>query len=80
MYTALIVTPPITAFICSSSWGWTWSFYIFGAQSFIGCLLWISFGASSPSQHKSISEKEKVYIEKNLDLIDSLVRKLDDFF
>ncbi|XP_077288068.1 vesicular glutamate transporter 3-like [Arctopsyche grandis] len=67
MYGALIITPPIAAYICNSFLGWPWSYYIFGSQSFVGGLLWIYFGVSSPSHHKTISIKERTFIEKDLD-------------
>lgn len=73
MYSALIITPPIAAYICTSFLGWPWSYYIFGAQSFVGGFLWIYFGATSPRHHKTISIKERTFIENDLDQTSEVV-------
>lgn len=53
-------------YMSSSWWGWPSTFYLYGSFGLIWTLLWIAFGASSPSEHRRITESEKRYIESSL--------------
>ncbi|KAJ8980970.1 hypothetical protein NQ317_013424 [Molorchus minor] len=56
-----------TTGIISSSWvGWPFAFYLFGGFGLKWIVLWLIFGADSPSSHKSIGAGERIYIESSL--------------
>ncbi|CAH1988228.1 unnamed protein product [Acanthoscelides obtectus] len=63
----VIVTMPVTGFLCSSSWGWPSSFYFNGALGVMWLALWIVLAADTPFDHKFISQVEKKYIASSLD-------------
>lgn len=56
----------ITGFICSSWYGWPYSFYFFGLCGGIWCAFYLKFGYNSPAAHPSIKPEERQYIEKSL--------------
>lgn len=61
-----IVAMPITGLISASWVGWPISFYVFGGMGFFWVVIWLIFGSNSPSEHKSITEEERNYIESSL--------------
>ncbi|XP_011646553.1 putative inorganic phosphate cotransporter [Pogonomyrmex barbatus] len=61
-----VVTMPIAGVLAASNAGWPSIFYIFGALAIIWSIVFLYFGADSPSEHRSISQEEKSYIEDSL--------------
>jgi len=47
--------------------GWTSIFYLFGGLGVVWSILWTLFAASTPAQHKYITQEEKDYILTALD-------------
>lgn len=58
----------ITGFICESWAGWPASFYVFGGLGYVWMAFWFFLGFNTPSQHPKISQEERQYIEKSLDV------------
>lgn len=54
---------PLVGFISATSWGWPSTFYLYGLLGLLWVVIWILFSANSPSEHKSISIEERLYIE-----------------
>ncbi|XP_017477912.1 PREDICTED: putative inorganic phosphate cotransporter [Rhagoletis zephyria] len=52
--------------LASSSMGWPSIFYLPGGLGLLWALIWLCFGASSPSDCKVISDAERSYIETSL--------------
>ncbi|XP_070162649.1 putative inorganic phosphate cotransporter isoform X2 [Polyergus mexicanus] len=61
-----VITMPISGFLAGSSIGWPSIFYLFGALTILWSSIFFYFGADSPAEHRSISQKEREYIEKSL--------------
>ncbi|XP_067213756.1 putative inorganic phosphate cotransporter isoform X2 [Linepithema humile] len=61
-----VIAMPISGFLAASNVGWPSIFYLFGALSILWSVSFFFLGADSPSNHRSISEEEKEYIEKSL--------------
>lgn len=61
-----VITMPISGFLAASSVGWPSIFYIFGALTILWSIVFFYFGADSPAEHRSISQKEREYIEESL--------------
>lgn len=61
-----IIALPLGGYLCVSGFdgGWGSIFYIFGAAGIVWCIAWFILSASSPSEHRFISENEKNYILK----------------
>ena len=57
----------LTGVLCDYGFdgGWPSSFYLFGLASLFWAVGWLIFVRDTPSQHPSISIKERLYIEKN---------------
>ncbi|CAH1116592.1 unnamed protein product [Phaedon cochleariae] len=70
-----ILTMPIVGFMSASSFGWPSTFYLFGVLGFSWMILWLYFGSSSPSEHGSITDFEKKYIEDTMGDQDSNQKK-----
>lgn len=49
--------------LISDSIGWPIAFYLYGAIGMLWTIVWFIFGSNSPTQHKSISEAERNYIQ-----------------
>ncbi|KAG5896184.1 hypothetical protein JTB14_016959 [Gonioctena quinquepunctata] len=62
-----IFTMPIVGYVSSSSLGWPFAFYLYGGLGYVWVCLYFIFGASTPRDHRSITEDEKKYIESNKD-------------
>lgn len=60
-----VITWPISGLLIESM-GWDWAFYMVGLFVLIVTLIWFFVVADSPAQHRSISVKEREYIEKSL--------------
>lgn len=56
----------ITGYFSASDWGWPAAFYFFGILGFIWCIFWVYLSAETPATHKTISIKERKYIEHSL--------------
>lgn len=61
-----VVGQPVAGFLASSWLGWPAPFYLYGGFGLIWTVFWIIFGASSPADHKSITQNEREYIETSL--------------
>ncbi|XP_029674837.1 putative inorganic phosphate cotransporter isoform X1 [Formica exsecta] len=61
-----VITMPISGFLATSSIGWPSIFYLFGALTILWSTVFFYFGADSPAEHRSISQKEREYIEESL--------------
>ncbi|XP_066141650.1 putative inorganic phosphate cotransporter isoform X2 [Euwallacea fornicatus] len=61
-----IISMQITGYLSSSRFGWPASFYLFGGLGVGWCVLWLQWGADRPATHRSISAKERRYIEESL--------------
>ncbi|XP_055837640.1 putative inorganic phosphate cotransporter [Episyrphus balteatus] len=55
-----------SGFIASSFLGWPSIFYVSGFAGILWAFVWVTFAASSPSDHRTISEEEKRYIESGM--------------
>ncbi|XP_060526465.1 putative inorganic phosphate cotransporter [Cylas formicarius] len=56
----------VTGFISGSTYGWPAVFYLYGSLGVGWCIIMAIFGYNSPSLHPTISQAEKLYIEKSL--------------
>lgn len=61
-----VITMPIAGVLATSKFGWPSIFYIFGALAIIWSVAFFYYGADAPSDHRSISQEEKMYIEESL--------------
>ncbi|XP_072745686.1 putative inorganic phosphate cotransporter isoform X1 [Anoplolepis gracilipes] len=61
-----VITMPISGFLAMSSLGWPSIFYIFGTLAILWSMVFLYFGADSPAEHRNISQKERMFIEKSL--------------
>lgn len=61
-----IVALPLTGLISASEWGWPVSFYLFGIVGLFWTVWWCFAGYDNPSEHPTISEQEKYYVESSL--------------
>jgi len=57
---------PIAGVLAESSVGWPSIFYLFGTLSIIWSVVYYYLGADAPSNHRSISQEERMYIEEQL--------------
>lgn len=57
---------PIAGVLAASSIGWPSIFYIFGTLAIVWGIVFLYFGADAPSDHRSISQEERKYIEDSL--------------
>ncbi|KAL5287347.1 hypothetical protein ACFFRR_008316 [Megaselia abdita] len=55
----------ISGVIAASTMKWPGIFYMSGAIGILWSILWVTFGASSPSTSRFITEKEKKFIESS---------------
>uniref|UniRef100_A0A1B6CYE8 Putative inorganic phosphate cotransporter n=1 Tax=Clastoptera arizonana TaxID=38151 RepID=A0A1B6CYE8_9HEMI len=53
-------------YLAAGPGGWPSIFYLSGSIGIAWSLLWLYVGANSPSEHKSISQQERVMIESSL--------------
>ncbi|CAB3229007.1 unnamed protein product [Arctia plantaginis] len=58
-----VIAFQLAGFLGSSKWGWPSIFYATGVICLLCFILITIFGASNPSEHKSVTEKEKNYIK-----------------
>lgn len=56
---------PVTGWICASSFGWPSAFYLYGIMGLAWTILWLWKGCGDPSEHKTISAEERMYIQKD---------------
>lgn len=64
-----LIAMPVSGFLAGSSLGWPSIFYIFGILAIVWGIVFFYFGANSPAEHRSISPKERKYIEDSLKTI-----------
>jgi len=57
---------PIAGGLAASSIGWPSVFYVFGTLAIVWSIAFLYFGADGPSEHRSISQEERMYIEESL--------------
>lgn len=62
-----VVMLAASGFIASSYLGWPSIFYVSGFAGILWAFVWVLYAASQPSDHKSISDDERRYIESALD-------------
>lgn len=62
----IILSSPLSGYICSSWIGWPVTFYIYGLCGYAWIVSFFFFGADSPAAHQTISVAEKKYIESSL--------------
>ncbi|XP_055920027.1 putative inorganic phosphate cotransporter [Eupeodes corollae] len=58
-----VVMLAASGFIASSFLGWPSIFYVSGLAGIVWAIVWLIYAASMPSEHKTISEDERRYIE-----------------
>ncbi|KAJ8946310.1 hypothetical protein NQ318_004199 [Aromia moschata] len=63
-----VLTMPIAGYICGSWYGWPMSFYLFGLLGVAWIIPWIIFGSNSPAEHKSITDEERTYIQRSVEV------------
>ncbi|CAJ0953537.1 unnamed protein product, partial [Mesorhabditis belari] len=61
------MVPMIVAFLCTTPLGWPSAFYAFSIAAFLYIILWIFFVSNHPSSNRFISEREREYLEKEID-------------
>lgn len=61
----------VSGYIADSSAGWPGIFYVSGAMGFVWALFWFLFAASTPAEHKSITNEEKKLIENSLGQVEN---------
>ncbi|KYM76069.1 Putative inorganic phosphate cotransporter, partial [Atta colombica] len=61
-----VIAMPIAGILAESSVGWPSIFYLFGTLSIIWSVVYYYLGADAPSNHRSISQAERMYIEEQL--------------
>ncbi|EFN68275.1 Putative inorganic phosphate cotransporter [Camponotus floridanus] len=66
-----LIAMPVSGFLAASSLGWPSIFYIFGTLAIVWSIVFFYFGANSPAEHRSISPKERKYIEDSLKTIET---------
>ena len=64
-----LVAFPLSGYLASTDFGWPSIFYVTGGIGFLWALVWLRVGASTPSLHSFISEKEQRYIETSMSRI-----------
>ncbi|CAG9786487.1 unnamed protein product [Diatraea saccharalis] len=60
-----IIEMMTSGLLSASRWGWPSVFYVAGVTCLCWSVMWLIFGASSPSTSKWISKEERKYIESN---------------
>lgn len=68
-----VLSMPITGWISASFAGWPGAFYTYGAIGIIWAGFWLWLGSNDPAEHKSISIKERKYIQQSTG--DSTIQK-----
>ncbi|CAO4379729.1 unnamed protein product [Caenorhabditis nigoni] len=62
---ASIITNSVTGFICESSFGWKYAYYLHAFVGLILFALWAAFYMDDPQDSKRVSERELTGIHKN---------------
>lgn len=60
-----VVALPLSGYICYYL-DWTYVFYVFGVVGVVWFFLWAALVSETPDTHKSISDKERLYIARSL--------------
>lgn len=60
-----VLVMPLSGFLAATC-GWPYIFYASGCANLICGIAWLKFGAETPAVHKTISNKEKSYIQESL--------------
>lgn len=61
-----VLSLPVTGWISASWIGWPAAFYIYGSLGLLWSVVFFIMGSESPAEHKTISQEERLYIEKSL--------------
>ena len=56
----------VAGYLAESFWGWPSIFYATGLPAILWSFVWCFVGADSPATHKTISLKEREYIQINI--------------
>lgn len=59
-----VVTLPLTAQLCASTWGWPGIFYLLGVLGCVWFLLWMYLVYEWPEMHPGISSRELQHIQR----------------
>ncbi|CAG4952655.1 unnamed protein product [Colias eurytheme] len=62
----IVIAMPLSGILAASTMGWKLIFYTISAIMFANALIWHFFAASTPGQHRLMSDREKEYIESGL--------------
>ncbi|KAL4720973.1 hypothetical protein ACJJTC_006916 [Scirpophaga incertulas] len=65
----IIIAMPLSGILAESAMGWKLIFYTISGILLGNSLIWYSFAASSPREHRMISKKEKAFIEAGLNVL-----------
>lgn len=70
MNVGTIVTMPLTGLLTKYGFdgGWASVFYCFGVAGILWWIVWVAVIHESPATHPTISEKERKYIQRNVDV------------
>ncbi|XP_072948852.1 putative inorganic phosphate cotransporter isoform X2 [Epargyreus clarus] len=61
-----IIAMPVSGLLAETALGWKVIFYTISGLMFLTASIWYLFSASSPKEHKLMSEEEREYIESGL--------------
>ncbi|CAH2229075.1 putative inorganic phosphate cotransporter [Pararge aegeria] len=61
-----IIAMPVSGLLAETAMGWKLIFYVVSGIMFLQSIIWIFFAASSPRDHRLMTEGEKEYIERGL--------------
>nr|XP_034831919.1 putative inorganic phosphate cotransporter [Maniola hyperantus] len=61
-----IIAMPVSGLLAETAMGWKLIFYAVSGIMFVQSVIWIFFAASSPRDHRLMTEEEREYIERGL--------------
>ncbi|XP_023940685.1 putative inorganic phosphate cotransporter [Bicyclus anynana] len=63
-----IIAMPVSGLLAETALGWKLIFYVVSGIMLVQSIVWLLFAASSPRDHRLMTEEEKEYIEKGLNV------------
>ncbi|XP_045447853.1 putative inorganic phosphate cotransporter [Melitaea cinxia] len=63
-----MISMPLSGFLADTKMGWKLIFYVIAGILFATAAVWTFFSANSPGEHRFITNEEKEYIEKGLNV------------